>query len=116
MLNYRNLVIWQKAHALTLFIYQLTSTFPNEERYGLTTQMRRAAVSIPSNIAEGSGRSSKPDLRRFLIIAIGSASELEYQLILSKDLMFISDYECETTTAKTTELRKMLYAYANKLK
>ncbi len=115
MLNYQNLTAWQKAHALTLDIYKLTASFPKEELFGLTSQMRRASFSIPSNIAEGAGRSTKPDFKRFLVIAIGSSSELEYHLILSKDLGFISLKDFSTFSSRTIEVRKMIHAYSKKL-
>lgn len=86
MKNFRTLSVWEKTHQLTLFIYKTTSHFPKEEFYGLVSQMRRAASSIPSNIAEGCGRNSQAQFTRFLNIAFGSASELEYQILLSKDL------------------------------
>ena len=115
MLNFQKLLIWQKAHALTLEVYNLTAQFPKEEIFGLVSQMRRSSSSVPTNIAEGSGRATKPDFKRFLTIAIGSVSELEYQFILSKDLRFISTEQFENLTAKAIELRKMMIAYATKL-
>jgi len=84
--NFRNIQVWQKAHELTLQVYKATKTFPKEEIYGLTSQMRRAALSIPCNIAEGCARSTDADFARFLDIAIGSASEVECQLLLARDL------------------------------
>ena len=86
MQDFRNLAVWRHAHQLTLAIYQETSKFPASEKFGLTSQMRRSAASIPTNIAEGCGRGSDPDFARFLSIALGSASELEYQLLLASDL------------------------------
>lgn len=86
MRDFRELKVWDKAHALTLDVCRVTKLLPREELYGLTSQIRRAAVSIGANIAEGSGKNSRPDLARFLQIALGSASELEYHLLLSHDL------------------------------
>ena len=80
MRDFRKLDVWDRAHQLTLDVYRATGSFPSNERFGLTTQMRRCAISIPSNIAEGAGRESRPDYARFLGVAIGSAHELDYQL------------------------------------
>jgi four helix bundle protein len=91
MQNFRDLKVWQKAHAATLRVYECTKNFPPTERYGLTSQMRRAATSIPSNIAEGCVRSSDADFARFLHIALGSASELEYFALLARDLRFLDE-------------------------
>jgi len=85
MKDFRKLDVWAKAHALTLAIYRVTAGFPTEERYGLTSQLRRACVSIPTNIAEGCGRNSDAELARFAEIAMGSSSEVEYLLLLSRD-------------------------------
>ena len=95
MQNYKDLKVWTKAHEFTLKVYELTQKFPREEVYGMTSQMRRAASSIPSNIAEGCGKYTQQDFARYLNIALGSANESEYFILLSKDLKFISqnDYE-----------------------
>lgn len=85
MQDFKQLKVWEKSHLLALAIYQATHTFPSSEQYGLTNQLRRATVSIPSNLAEGSGRGSDADFGRFVQIAIGSASEVEYQLLLAHD-------------------------------
>jgi len=84
--DFRNLRVWEKAHHLTLEIYRVTSAFPKEETYGLTSQIRRACVSIPANVAEGCGRDSEAELLRYLKIAMGSSSELEYELLLANQL------------------------------
>jgi four helix bundle protein len=84
MKDFRTLLVWEKSHLLVLDIYQHLSSFPKEERFGLADQIRRAAVSIPANIAEGCGRGSDADFARFIQIAMGSASELEYEILLSK--------------------------------
>lgn len=86
MKDFRNLRVWEKAHHLTLEIYRVTSAFPKEETYGLTSQIRRACVSIPANVAEGCGRDSEAELLRYLKIAMGSSSELEYELLLANQL------------------------------
>jgi four helix bundle protein len=96
--NYRDLIVWEKAMELVMLIYRTTKSFPKEEVYGLTSQMRRAAVSIPSNIAEGQGRNTKRDFRNFLAIAMGSLRELETQMLIAKGLNYF-------TEATTTQLR-----------
>ena len=90
MKNFRDLQIWQRSHRITLEIYRLTHEFPKSELYGLVSQMRRSSSSIPTNIAEGCGRSTEKDFARFLDNAMGSASELEYQLILASDLEYVT--------------------------
>jgi four helix bundle protein len=94
-----------------LELYRATADFPKEELYGLTSQIRRAGYSIPANIAEGCGRDGDAELARFLQIAKGSASELEYHLLLSHDLGYISDSEFEQLSQKTTELKQMLTSF-----
>src|SRR5438093_3248069 len=101
MKDFRKLMVWEKAHQLTLSIYQVTAAFPSEETYGLTSQMRRAASSIPSNIAEGCGRQGDAELSRFCTIARGSASELEYQILLSRDLKLTPSDDYERLTQQT---------------
>lgn len=115
MRKFQDLQIWQRSHAQTLSIYKITKQFPKEELYGLTSQMRRSASSIPTNIAEGCGRNSNPDFSRFLVIAMGSTSELEYQLILSKDLDYISHEAFEKLYNESIEIRKMLNTFIQKL-
>ena len=114
MKDFRKLQVWEKAHHLTLAIYQLTATFPSAETYGLTSQMRRAASSIPSNIAEGCGRSGDAELSRFCTIA-GSASELEYQILLSRDLNLMQADNYERLTQQTVEIKRMLTMFVQKL-
>ena len=116
MRNFKELVIWQRSHALTLEIYKRTYMFPKEELFGLTSQMRRSAYSIPTNIAEGCGRNSNPDMKRFLIIASGSASELEYQLILSYDLGYLSKDLFTALTTELNEIQKMIYIFTRNMK
>lgn len=89
MKNFRQLQIWQESYDFTLILYKATSSFPKEELYCLTSQLRRAAISIPSNIAEGAGRNTDPDFKRFLDIAMGSANEVETQLLLAHDLRYL---------------------------
>src|SRR5690242_13097724 len=106
MKDFRKLLVWEKAHQLTLAIYQLTGTFPRDETYGLVSQMRRAASSIPSNIAEGCGRDGDAELARFCLMARGSASELEYQILLSRDLKLIQSQNYERLTQETVEIKR----------
>ncbi len=108
MRNFRKLSVGEKSHALTLLVYKSTKLFPKEELYGLVSQMRRSASSIPSNIAEGCGRDTQAQFAQFLNIASGSASELEYHLILSKDLKFIGKEKFEELTSKVIEIKRML--------
>lgn len=108
--DFRNLKVWQKAHELTLHCYQLTRSFPREELFGLTSQMRRASVSVPSNIAEGCGRGSDPDFARLLTFAQGSASELEYQALLANDLGLLTRPQHERFESEVVEVKKMLGA------
>jgi four helix bundle protein len=100
--------VWELGHEVTLVIYELTASFPDSERFGLTNQLRRASSSIPANIAEGCGRESDKDFKRFLYIANGSASEVEYFLILSTGLGYINKNDSETITEKVSVLRRSL--------
>lgn len=115
MRDYNRLAVWSRAHELALMTYQLTKNFPVNERFGMTSQMRRAAVSIPSNIAEGYGRGTDRDFARFLHMASGSNCELEYQFILAGDLGYISDKNIEQPKAACKEVRIMLAGLLNKL-
>jgi four helix bundle protein len=108
MHNYKELKVWQKARELVKFIYGLTKKYPKEEIYALTSQVRRAAVSIPSNIAEGAGHSSKKEFSRYLGIAYASSCELDTQIILSYDLDFINQDELSNSGNYIEELQKML--------
>jgi four helix bundle protein len=116
MKDFRKQKVWQKSHQLTLDIYKATSNFPREELYGLTNQIRRACASIPANIAEGCGRSSEADFSRFLQIAMGSATELEYHLLLSHDLGILNDIDYENLSRETIEVKQMLTSFIKKLK
>lgn len=116
MKSFRGLAVWEKAHRLTLAVYSATRGFPREEQYGLTSQVRRAASSIPANIAEGCGRNGDNELRRFLEIAMGSASELEYHLLLAKDLQMLDEPRYSELNEQTCEVKRMLAAFIFKLK
>jgi four helix bundle protein len=114
--SYRDLLVWQRGMELVTQIYQATSSYPSSEAFGLISQLRRCAVSIPSNIAEGYGRNSTLDYARFLGIARGSLYELETQLQISRNLEFINDETHETFNTTTFELRRMLSSLITKLK
>ena len=116
MKDFRSLQVWQRSHQLTLTVYGLTKRFPKEELFGLNSQLRRASSSIPANIAEGCGRDSDAELKRFIGIAHGSASELEYFLLLSCELGYIAGAKHVPLAAEVAELKKMLGALARKLK
>jgi four helix bundle protein len=109
------LQVWQKAHRLTLEVYRATDAFPREEQFGLKSQLRRSCASIPANIAEGCGRDGDAELRRFVTIAAGSASETEYHLMLSGDLGYLPKQVSDELMSQTTELKRMLYAFQRTL-
>lgn len=113
--DYRALRVWQKAHALTLRVYQATESLPKHELYGLTSQLRRAAASIPANIAEGTGRDSQAELARFCRIALGSANALEYHLLLAHDLGYLSRTEHDSRSAEVSQIRRMLIKFVEAL-
>lgn len=115
MHNFKELKIWQKSRSLTKDIYLVTKNFPEDERFGLTSQMRRCAISIPSNIAEGSGRESNKEFRRFLNISISSAFELETQLILAFDLEFIIETDYIRISKDIEEIQKMIFGFRKSL-
>jgi four helix bundle protein len=106
--DYQELMVWRKAHGLTLAVYQATNPFPREELYGLTSQLRRAAASIPANLAEGCGRNGDTEFARFCAIALGSANELEYHLLLAHDLKLLKTALYKDLASRTTELKRML--------
>ena len=116
MKDYRKIQAWQRSHALTVEIYRLTKHFPKDEMFGLTSQMRRAASSIPANIAEGSGRDGDAELKRFLTIALGSASELDYFILLCGELGYIDQSLATSTAAELLGIRRMLGGFIQKLK
>jgi len=113
--GFQDLVVWQKAVALTVQIYQITKGFPREELYGLTSQIRRAAVSIPSNIAEGQGRGSQSAFASHLDIAIGSASELETQLTIAEKIGYLSGEQSKMLSTELTTIIRMLYGLLRKI-
>ena len=115
MKDFRELQVWQKAHELTLAVYQITANFPREELYGLTAQLRRAGSSIAANLAEGCGRNGDAELARFCSMAMGSASELEYHLLLAHDLKLIQTKDYDALDQRAVELKRMLTALLQKL-
>ena len=116
MRDFHELTVWQKAHQLTLAAYQITAAFPREELYGLTSQLRRCSASIPANLAEGCGRNGDAEFAHFCSIAMGSASELEYHLLLARDLKLIKPKDHADMSQRTTELKRMLTGLLKKLK
>jgi four helix bundle protein len=115
MQDFRKLVVWQKAHELTMQLYIETKKFPKDELYGITAQLRRAATSIAANIVEGAGRKTKTEFARFLTIALGSANEVEYFLMLSEDLDYMSSEVHNTLYEKLVEIRKMLLSLSKRI-
>jgi four helix bundle protein len=114
MEDFKNLKVWTKAHELTLAVYKQTRTFPRDEIYGLTSQIRRASASIGANTAEGCGRRSDPEMKRFIQIARGSASELECHVLLARDLQFFTIDEFEELEPKILEIERMLASLAQR--
>ena len=116
MRDFRKLLVWEKAYQLTLNIYQKTNAFPGHEMYGLTSQLRRAAVSVISNIAEGCARNTDADYARFLDMALGSASEVECQILLAKDLGYIGVEDWKILSDQVTEVKRMLAKFVKTLR
>ena len=114
--SYRSLIMWKKSDALVKEIYQATEQFPKNEMYGLTSQLRRAALSVVLNIVEGFARTSKAEFRRFLDIAFGSLTEVEYLLVLSHDLRYLEEDLFEQLEAKRAECSKLIWSYRKKMK
>jgi len=112
--NFRNLEVWRLSRELCKEVYELTISFPKEEKFGLTSQIRRCAISIPSNIAEGTSRKSDKDFARFLDISLGSCFELETQIILANDLKFLNNQDFETLQEKVQKIQKMLQGLYNR--
>jgi four helix bundle protein len=108
MRDFHSLVVWQKSHVVTLEVYRRTKQFLDDDRFGLVSQLRRAATSVPANLAEGCGRGGKPEFARFAQIAMGSAAEVEYHVILAKDLRYISEDEFASLTESVQEVKRML--------
>jgi four helix bundle protein len=116
MQDYKKLKVWVKAHQLTLQLYNKTLDFPKNEVYGITSQLRRSAFSIPANIAEGCGKQSNKELAHFLNISLGSANETEYYLILAKDLELLNQYDFEELIDRINEIKAMLISLINKVR
>ncbi len=114
--TYKELTVWQKSMALVRGIYEATAHYPEEERYGLVSQMRRCSVSIPSNIAEGFGRETEREHAHFLFISLGSSNELETQLILSRDFGYVDDNSFSEINNLNTEVNKMLHSLIYKMR
>jgi len=114
--DYSKLHVWQKAHSLTLRIYEATRSFPGDEKFGLTSQMRRSAASVPANVAEGCGRGGENGLARFLTIAQGSGSELAYHLLLARDLGLLHEEIADELIQLSYGINRMLRSYRSKLK
>lgn len=116
MRKFQDLDIWKRSHALTLEIYRVTQQFfPKDELFALTSQIRRASASIPTNIAEGCGRLTNPDFNRFLQIASGSTTEVEYQLLLARDLSYITEETHAKLSTEIVEIRKMITAFSKNI-
>lgn len=116
MQNYKDLKVWVKAHEFTLIIYEVSKQFPKEELYGLTSQLRRAAFSIAANIAEGCGKKTNPDFAKFLNIALGSANESEYFVLLAKDLSYIEIEKYKPLYKLINEIKAMLIVLLAKVR
>jgi four helix bundle protein len=110
MQDFHTLKVWERAHEVTLLVYRVTANFPRSEAFGLTSQLRRCSSSVPSLIAEGCGRGTSADFARFLQMAMGSASECEYQLLLCRDLGYLTQAEHDELTGQVVEIKKMLSA------
>jgi four helix bundle protein len=116
MQDFRNLKVWEKSHALTLEVYQRTKSFPSDERFGLTSQLRRSCSSIPSNLAEGCTRAGDVEFARFTNIALGSASEADYQLLLARDLGYLDRDAYGQLFNQVTEVKRMLNSFERSLR
>jgi four helix bundle protein len=113
--DFRQLKVWQRSHQLALGLYRITASFPRSEAYGLTPQIRSAAVSIPSNLAEGCGRNGHAELARFCLIATGSATEPEYHLLSARGLKLMKPDDYEKLALETTEIKRILTVFVQKL-
>lgn len=114
--NYKNILAWQRSHEVVLAVYGLTKTFPTDEKFGLTSQIRRAAVSVPANIAEGASRETTADYLRFLTIALGSLSEAEYFLFLAKELEYVSEENHVVAQGKVSQAFATLHGLIKAVK
>jgi four helix bundle protein len=115
MQDFKKIEVWKKAHELVKLVYRATSSFPASELYGITSQIRRAVVSVPTNIAEGCGKSSNPDFSRYLQISFGSACEVEYLLLLSFELNYLDETIYKNLSFQLEEVKKMLSGFIKKL-
>jgi len=115
MRNYKDLVVWERAHQLTLAVYRNTRTFPSEERFGLTSQMRRASASIAANLAEGCGRRSDGEMARFIRIAMGSGAELSYHLLLARDLGLLGDNVYQDMDSDLGAIMRMMSSLSSRM-
>ena len=115
MQDFRNIIAWQKSHEFVLTVYKLTKDFPSAEQFGVTAQLRRAAISISSNIAEGSCRGSDKDFARFLQMSMGSASEVDYLLELSHDLGYLSEVDYVLASTSISEIKRILASFIRTL-
>lgn len=115
MRPFQDLVVWRKSHELTLEVYAVTGRFPKHELYGIVSQMRRSASSIPANIAEGSARTGQREFRQFLVVALGSAAELEYHLILARDLGYLPTDQQSLLDSRLSEVKRMLVTFVARL-
>jgi four helix bundle protein len=116
MQDFRNLKVWEKAHALTLEVYRGTRDFPSDERFGLTSQLRRSSASVPANLAEGCARGGDIDFARFVNVAAGSASETDYHLLLARDLGYLDEMLYKPLFEKVTEVKRMLNSFERTLR
>jgi four helix bundle protein len=116
MRDFTQLKVWERSHRLTLAVYKATAAFPKEEQYGLKSQIRRSYASVPANIAEGCGRGSNADLARFLQMVLGSASELQYHLLLARDLSFLNPHDFKRLIGEVTEIKRMLTSFIENLR
>ena len=113
--NFKQLTVWKVAHELAIEVYRATGGFPNSERFGLQSQIRRAATSVPSNIAEGGGRQGDREMARFLLVARGSVAELEYQLLLARDLALLDEATHAELSVRAQRVNRMLLGLARRL-
>jgi four helix bundle protein len=115
MRDFRKLIVWKKAHNFALEVYNISKLFPKEEIFGITSQIRRAALSIPTNIAEGSGKNTSKDFSRYLSIAAGSASEVDYLLLFIRELKIVDDSQVDKLLNEISEIKKMLNSLHSKI-